>query len=256
MELNTSAINTWCPGCSNFGILTAFKSAVSDLTAAREVAPENIAIFSGIGCHGKITEYLNLNSFTSLHGRAIPTAVGAKLANPKLKIIAFVGDGDVYAEGLDHLIHAAKKNSDITVVVHNNQVFALTTGQFTPTSPRGLKSKSSPEGSIEEPLNSLSLMLAAGASLVARSYAYEVKKTADIIKTAIKHKGFSLVEIIQPCVTFYDTRAAMKDKFYWLDDNYQTNNFTSALNKANEDSGKLPLGIFYQAEKPVFEDAV
>ncbi|MFA5318594.1 MAG: thiamine pyrophosphate-dependent enzyme [Patescibacteria group bacterium] len=256
MDLNTKTKITWCPGCPNFGILAAFKSSVSDLVKAREINLENLAIFSGIGCHGKITEYLNLNTFTSLHGRAIPLALGAKIANPKLKAIAFVGDGDVYAEGLDHLIHAAKKNSDMTIIVHNNQVFALTTGQFTPTSPKGLKSKSSPKGSIEEPLNPLTLILSAGASFVARSYALEIEKTKKIITAAIQHRGFSFVEIIQPCITFYDTREILKNKIKWLDEKYKTNDFYGAFNKISKSKEKMPLGIFYQVKKPIFEDEV
>jgi len=256
MNLNTNAKITWCPGCPNFGILASFKSSVSDLVKVKEIKPEDLAIFSGIGCHGKITEYLNLNTFTSLHGRAIPLALGAKIANPKLKAVVFAGDGDVYAEGLDHLIHAAKKNSDITVIIHNNQVFALTTGQFTPTSPKGLKSKSSPQGNIEEPINPLALTLVSGASFVARSYAMEIEKTKRIITAAILHKGFSFVEIIQPCITFYDTREILKDKMEWLDEKYKTNDFYNAFNKISKTKDKMPLGIFYQAKKPVFEDEV
>ena len=191
-----------------------------------------------------------------MHGRALPLALGTKIANPKLKAIAFVGDGDVYAEGLDHLIHAAKKNADVTVIVHNNQVFALTTGQFTPTSPKGLKSKSSPQGSIEEPLDPLALTLSAGASFVARSYALEIEKTKKIITAAIQHKGFSFVEIIQPCITFYDTREILKNKIEWLDKEYKTNNFYDAFNKISKSKNKMLLGIFYQVKKPIFEDEV
>lgn len=138
LKLNTYSQNTWCPGCANFGILTAFKEVIASLTK-KKIAKENIVILSGIGCHAKIVDYLNLNSFYSLHGRPIATAQGIKLGNPNLKVIVFAGDGDTYDEGISHLIHAAKRNIDITVLIHNNRIFALTTGQFTPTSPKGFK---------------------------------------------------------------------------------------------------------------------
>lgn len=223
------------------------------MAATGELSPEKVVVGAGIGCHGKITDYLNLNSFAGLHGRIVPLATGIKLAKPDLKVIAFSGDGDSYAEGLDHVIHAAKRNSDITLIIHNNQTFALTTGQVTPTSPKGFKGKTTPLGSVEDPLNSLDLLLAAGAGFVARGYALEINKTKELIKEAIRHKGFSLLEIIQPCITFNDTREFYKNNIYCLDDNYQTNNFEAAGKKLRE-TGKTPLGIFYRQVKPVFEE--
>ena len=254
-NLNTTALNTWCPGCPNFGILASFKSAVGELVKSGELNPENLAITAGIGCHGKIAEYLNVNSCEALHGRGIPVAVGMKVANPNLKVVAFAGDGDAYAEGLDHLLHAAKKNTDITVIVHNNQIFALTTAQYTPTSPKGYKGRSTPYGSIEEPFNQLALVISAGGTFVARSYALEIKKTQELILAAMRHKGFSFIEIIQPCITFYDTRETVKNKVYWLPADYQPGDESAALEKTREKE-KTPLGILYNVNRPVFEDEI
>jgi len=216
-----------------------------------ELKKENLVIAAGIGCHGKMPDFLNFNSFIGLHGRSIPMLVGAKIANPNLKVVGFVGDGDAYAEGLDHLLHAAKKNIDMTVIVHNNQIFALTTGQHTPTSPKGYKTRSAPHGNPEEPFNPLSLLFSAGATFIARSYALDVKKTQEIIAAAMRHKGFSFVEIAQPCITFYDTRAVLKDKMYWVENN-TADDYESA-NSYILDTTKLPLGVFYQVNKSIFE---
>jgi len=253
MNLLTQAKITWCPGCSNFGILAAFKGAIEDLVKNKEIKMEEVVIGSGIGCHGKISDYLDLNSFYGLHGRIVPLLSGVKIANPNLKVIAFSGDGDAYAEGIEHLIHAAKRNIDLTLIVHNNQTFALTTGQFTPTSPKGFKGKSTPEGSEEEPFNPLFLMLSSGATFVARSYALEVRKTQEIIKEAIKHQGFSFIDILQPCLSLNDTRDYYQKRIYWLDEFRQKDNFDFALEKIREWNNKIPLGIFYQIKKQIYD---
>ena len=155
-ELNLNTKNTWCPGCGNFPILTAFKNAISSLIK-EGTKEEEIVLVSGIGCSSKIIDYINLNSFSSLHGRPLVSAEGIKMSNPKLKVIVFAGDGGTYNEGISHLIHAAKRNIDVTLLVHNNRTFALTTSQFTATSPKGFKGKSTPEGSVESPFNPLEL---------------------------------------------------------------------------------------------------
>src|SRR3989304_6805502 len=147
INLNTTALNTWCPGCGNFAILNAIKAVLKSLVEDG-VLKEDIVIVSGIGCHGKIVDYINVNSFNSLHGRGVATSEGIKLGNPKLKVICFSGDGDAYGEGLEHIAFAAKRNVDITVIVHNNRVYGLTTGQFSPTSPTGYKGRSTPYGTI------------------------------------------------------------------------------------------------------------
>lgn len=254
-NLGTKAKITWCSGCPNSQILVSFRKAVTELVEKGDLKIENLVAFAGIGCHGKISDYLNVNSFTSLHGRLVPAMIGAKCANPELTIVGFSGDGDSLDEGLEHLIHAAKRNSDISIFIHDNRVFALTTGQADALSPKGYKSKSTPFGSIEEPFNPLLLMLASGATFVARTYAGDFEGTKRIMQEAIKHKGFSFVDIIQPCITFFDTRDYFKEKIYNLDQNFPTDDLQKAMQKAQENiDEKVPLGIFYKIEKPTFEE--
>ena len=202
-KLGTYAPNTWCPGCGSFAILQAFKNVLLELRK-EGTSLSDVAIISGVGCHAKIVDYVGVNSFYSLHGRPIPAAEGIKLANPKLKVIVFAGDGDSYGEGLEHFIFAAKRNIDITVIIHNNQVYSLTTGQFSPTSPLGFPGKSTPHGSIEKPFNPLELAYASGATFIARGYTNNLKLLEKIIKKGIKHKGFSHIDVLQICATFFD----------------------------------------------------
>lgn len=255
INLATKSKITWCPGCPNAQILVSFRGAVAQMIEEGVFNIENLTAFAGIGCHGKIADYLNMNTFTALHGRLIPVMTGAKCANPKLTVVGFAGDGDAYDEGLEHLIHAAKRNSDVNLFIHDNQIFALTTGQADAMSPKGFKSKSTPFGSIEEPFNPLLLMLSAGATFVARSYAGEIEKTKNIMRAAILHKGFSFVDIIQPCITFFDTRDYFKDKIYWIGDDFPKDNLKAAMEKVSEKiDEKVPLGIFYQTNKSTFEE--
>ena len=254
INLSTKAKITWCPGCPDGAILVAFREAVTEFINSGDLKLENIVAMSGIGCHGKITDYLNINTFTSLHGRVIPTMTGVKTANSALTVVGFSGDGDSYSEGLDHLVHAARRNSDINLFIHDNQVFALTTGQATATSPKGFKGKSRPVGSIEEPFNPLLLMLSVGATFVARSYAPDITKTKEIMKAAMSHKGFSFVDIIQPCITFNDTRDYYGKRLYWLDEKLPTDDISMATEKAREYGDKIPFGIFYRVERPTFEE--
>lgn len=254
LNLSTNAKITWCPGCPNSQILVAFRQAVTELVAGGKLKPENLVALSGIGCHGKITDYLNVNSFTSLHGRVIPTMTGVKSANPSLTVVGFSGDADTYDEGIEHFIHAARRNSDINLFIHDNQIFALTTGQATPTTPKGFKGKSTPFGSIEEPFNPLLIMLSSGATFVAQTFAGDIAGTKRIMLSAMVHKGFSFVSIIQPCITFFDTRDYYKERVYWLDDSFPKNDLSAAIAKVMEGGGKTPLGIFYQVEKPTFEE--
>ena len=249
MVFETPIKNTWCPGCGNFGILNAVKEAFSELVK-EGVKKENIVVASGIGCHGKISDYLDLNSFYALHGRGIPAMTGIKLANSKLIPVGFFGDGDAYAEGIEHLIHAAKRNSDITILIHNNGVFALTTGQVTPVSKKGQTDHSTPFGNPEEPINPLALMLESGATFVARAYAGNPEHLKKIIKEAIKHKGFAIVDILQPCVTYNNTFAEYSAKTYEMKEIPK-----DALAKVKE-TGKIPVGIFRKLAKPVYEDVV
>jgi 2-oxoglutarate/2-oxoacid ferredoxin oxidoreductase subunit beta len=256
MDLNTKAHITWCPGCPNGQIIVAFRQAITEMVNENKLKLENVVAAAGIGCHGKIADYLNMNTFSSLHGRLVPTMTGIKIANPSLEVIGFSGDGDSYAEGFTHLIHAAQRNTNINIFIHDNQVFALTTGQATPMSPRGFKGPSTPFGTIDDPLNPIEVLLGAGATFVARTYAGDILKTKEIMKAAIDHKGFSFVDIIQPCITFFDTRDYFKERIYWLDDKFPTNDLNIAIDIARTTGEKIPLGIFYKANKPTFEEQV
>lgn len=256
IKLDTKVTNTWCPGCTNFAITATFRSTINDLIATKKYKKDDFVMTAGIGCHGKIADYVDINSYTSLHGRELASAEGIKIANPNLTVIAFAGDGDAYAEGIEHLIHAAKRNTNVSLFVHNNEVFGLTTGQATPTSPKGTKSKSTPFGSPEEPLNPLFVLLSAGATFVARSYALDIVGLKEIMKKAILHKGFAIVDIIQPCISFKDTRDFYKDKIYKLDSNWPTDDIIKAMKKVQENSEKVATGIFYDIKKSAFEDNI
>jgi len=256
-ELNTYSTNTWCGGCGNFTILTAIKNVLGKMA---EEELKKVVVVSGIGCNSKISDYLNVNTFYSLHGRAIPAAEGIKLANPDLKVIVFVGDGDVYGEGLEHLIFAAKRNTDITVVVHDNRVYGLTTGQYTPTSPLGYKGRSTPLGTVENPINPLELMYAVGATFIARAYSAKIQHMQNLMEQAVVHKGFSFIEVLQPCFTFYNTFADYNARIYELQD-HNPKDASKAEYKImewdyNSTTAKIPLGLFYQTLKPTFEKLV
>ncbi len=262
MELKTYAENTWCPGCGNFGILKAFEEAVKELSS--EIPVENFVVASGIGCHGKIADYLNLNSFYSIHGRALSNLEGAKLINGNLVCVGFVGDGDIYAEGISHLIFAAKRNVDITAVVHDNRSYSLTTGQFTPTSPSRFKGKSTPEGPPEDPMNPIALMLSAGATFVARGFSGDIQHLKWLFIEAVKHRGFSFIDVLQPCVSFFNTFPFYRKHCYKLEDEgHDFTDFEKAMEKAREwdynrddEEVRIPIGIFYKVQKPTYEERV
>jgi 2-oxoglutarate ferredoxin oxidoreductase subunit beta len=247
-DLATYAENTWCPGCGNFGILSAFKRAVK-LLETRGIKRESIVISAGIGCHGKIFDYLKLSGLYSIHGRSMATIEGMKFANPELKAVTFVGDGDALGEGISHLIFAAKRNADITVIIHDNGVYGLTTGQFTPTSAKGFKGPSTPQGSVEEPLNPLSLMLESKATFVARGYSVKLDHLANLMAQAVEHEGFSVVNVLQPCVSFNNTYQTYNSLVEILD--HTPSIYEEAMVIAKRED-KLPLGIIYQVEKPVY----
>jgi 2-oxoglutarate ferredoxin oxidoreductase subunit beta len=256
INLGTYAENTWCPGCGNFAILNAMKTALGELNA--EGLPlENIVLISGIGCHAKIVDYLNLNSFYSIHGRAVPAAEGIKLANPNVKVIGFAGDGDAYGEGIEHLIFAAKRNIDITMVIHNNRVYGLTTGQYTPTSPLSFRGRSTPQGTAELPINPLEMMLASGATYLARGTSHGIELLKNIFKEAILHKGFSLVDVLQVCVTYYNMYEYYDKRVYELQ-GHDATDYNQALAKVREwdynKDASIALGAFYKKEIPTFEE--
>ena len=242
----------WCPGCSNYGVLAAVRAALAELGLQRE----NVVAVAGIGCHGRMTEYLDVNAFHAIHGRAVPVAEGVKLANPKLTVLVHTGDGDAYAIGLSHLLHAARRNVGVKVIVHNNMIYALTTGQAGPTTPRGVRTRSTPHGNLEEPFNPLLLLLTSGATFVARGFSDDVQHLKELIKRAISHKGFAVIDVIQPCVTFYDVRQLVKERAYKLEDeSHDSRDFKAALEKSLE-TERVPLGVIYEVVKPTFEELV
>ncbi len=246
---------TWCPGCGDWGIGIAIKQALVQLN----LSPSDVVVVFGIGCSGNMNDFLNCYGFHALHGRAIPNAIGIKIANHNLPVIAVVGDGDCYGEGGNHLIHAARGNHDITVIVHDNRVYGLTTGQVAPTAQKGYKSKSTPQGIIERPINPLSLALTQGATFVAQAFAGDAPLMVEIIKKGISHKGFSLINILQPCVTFnkVNTYQYYQEKCYQLEDDYNPNDYQQALERVQEvDKEKFPLGVIYQKNEPTFTDSL
>jgi 2-oxoglutarate ferredoxin oxidoreductase subunit beta len=255
-DLTTYAKNTWCPGCGNFSIFSAIRNVLAKLD--QEGTPiENVVLVSGIGCHAKIVDYMNVNSFYSIHGRTLPVATAIKLANPDLRVICFSGDGDSLAEGLDHLIFAAKRNIDITLILHDNRVYGLTTGQYTPTSPKGFKGKSTPLGSTESPINPPELMLVSGATYIARGYTHGIDLLQKIFREAIIHRGFSFVDVLQVCVSYFNLYETYNKRTYEVKGN-DTSSFDEALKLArswNYDDGDapIPLGKFYEADAPRFD---
>src|SRR3990167_6588458 len=240
---------TWCPGCGNFGIWAAIKGAFKALN----YTPESAAVVFGIGCSGNMNDFLWVDSFHALHGRALPTAIGVKIANHNLPVIAIVGDGDCYGEGGNHFIHACRGNHDITVIVHDNGVYGLTTGQVAPTSQKGFKSKSTPSGIIEVPVNPLTLALSQGATFVAQSFAGDFLHVQEMITKGIKHKGFSLINVLQPCVTFnpINTYHYYIERVYKVDASHDTKDFEKSLIKTSEMSfEKFPIGVIYDVDRP------
>ncbi len=255
-NLNTGTIPTWCPGCYNFQILAGLKKYLEKQKDPRD----NYALVTGIGCHAKMFDYVNLKGINTLHGRVPPTMLGIKLAQPNLNVIGFSGDGDAYAEGISHTIHAARYNANMKYLVHNNQVFALTVGQPTPTTEQGFKDKTMPLGVKTEPINSIKIMLSAGATFVARVFA-DVKQIEDILDKAMKHKGFAFIEVIQPCIIFHQDKDYKKHTYFLEDKKHDKTNFEKAMKRAEEfdynsidKNTKIPLGIFYQIKKPPLEE--
>jgi len=246
---------TWCPGCGDWGIGIAIKSALVQLG----LSPSSLFVAFGIGCSGNMNDFLNAYAMHGLHGRSIPNAIGMKLANHKMTVLAVVGDGDCYGEGGNHFLHACRGNHDITVIVHDNRVYGLTTGQSAPTAQKGYKSKSTPLGIIEESVDPLSLALTQGATFVAQAHAGDTIHLGQMIKQAIEHKGFSLVNILQPCVTFnkINTYQYYMKHVYKLDDTHDKTNMLTAVNKARGVyEEKYALGVLYQVEKTAFHEQI
>lgn len=244
----------WCPGCGNFPILNIVKMALAEL----DIMPQDVVICSGIGQAAKTPHYLRVNYFNGLHGRALPPATAIKIANPKLTVIAESGDGDTYGEGGNHFLHAIRRNPDITSIVHNNMVYGLTKGQASPTSEKGMKTPVQVGGVVLEPFNPLATAITLGATFVARVFSGDIMQSKEIIKQAIQHKGYALVDVFQPCVVFnkQNTYQWFKQNTYYLDETHNKSDKLKALELAFN-MEHMPLGILYQETgRPSYETLV
>jgi 2-oxoglutarate ferredoxin oxidoreductase subunit beta len=253
---NSPVRPTWCPGCGDYGILNAVKAALAQL----ELLPHEVAIFTGIGCGSKLPDYMTVTAFTTIHGRPIPVATGAKLANPEMHILVVAGDGDTYGIGANHFVQALRRNPDITLIVENNMVYGLTKGQYAPTSQKGMVTSTTPEGAIEVALNPLAMAITGGATFVARGFSGDPKHLAWLIAEAIKHKGFSLVDVLQPCVVYnkVQTYDFYRERVYKLEEEgWDPTDRRAAWEKAHEWGDRIPIGIFYHVEgEPTYEEQV
>lgn len=240
----------WCPGCGDFGVLASLQKALLNL----EIAPENIVTVSGIGCSGRLSHFLNTYSLHGTHGRAVPTALGVKVARPDLTVFAVGGDGDGLGIGGGHISHTARKNVDLTYILIDNRIYGLTKGQTSPTSPYGVKTKTSPYGVFEDALAAIPIFLAYDVSFVARANGLDTKSLIQILMEAISHKGMSIVYIFSPCKTFplLDSKG-LKSILQPLPEDHNREDKLKALELAYEDN-PMRTGIFYQVQKPTLED--
>jgi 2-oxoglutarate ferredoxin oxidoreductase subunit beta len=244
----------WCPGCGDFGVLKSLKEAILEL----RIPSHEVLVVSGIGCSSNLPGFINAYGVHSLHGRAIPVATGALLANHKLHVVAVGGDGDGYGIGIGHFLHAMRRNLNLTYIVMDNEIYGLTTGQTSPTTTEGHKTKSTPRGNVERPIQPLALALAAGATFVARGFSAQQKQLTDLMVQAIRHKGFSLIDVFSPCVTFnkLNTYAWFKERVYDLDADkgHDPADFHAAMERALEFGDKIPVGRLYEVDRPTYED--
>ncbi len=250
MESFCTYETAWCPGCGNFVILECLKTALEQL--GKE--PSDVLLAAGIGQAAKTPQYLSANEFCGLHGRSLPAAIAAKIANESLTVIVNTGDGDSYGEGGNHFVHNIRRNVDITHFVHDNQIYGLTKGQASPTSLFGMVTGVQTDGNISEPLNPVLLAIACGAGFVARGFTGHKAQLIELMKQAISYKGYALVDILQPCVSFnkINTFGWYNERVYELDDTYDVKNKVSAMQKAMEFNEKIPLGVLYREEKSTY----
>ena len=255
-DFNSPVPPTWCTGCGNHGILNAVKMALAE----QDIAPHQVVIFTGIGCGSKLPHYMKMSGFHTIHGRALPVATGARLANHGLKIMTVHGDGDGYGMGLGHMLHAVRRNIGIVDVVQNNRVYGLTKGQYSPTSDPGMRTPTSPEGAIDRPVPPLALAIAAGATFVARGFPGKLRHLVWLIGEALQHPGYALVDVLQPCVTF--NRPSSYDfynpRVYKLEEtDHDMTDKAAAWERAYEWGERIPIGIFYRVEGvPTYEEQV
>jgi len=240
---------SWCPGCGNFPILKSLKQALAE----QGIAPRDVIVSSGIGQAAKLPHYLRCNMFNGLHGRALPVAQGIKMANPEAAVLCVSGDGCTYGEGGNHFLAAIRRNLDLTLLVHDNQIYGLTKGQASPTSARGHVTKAQPEGNRSDAFNPVSVAVAMKAGFVARAFSGEPEHLAEVIKEAMNHKGFSLVDILQPCVSFnkVNTYGWYSQRVYFPE-GHDPSDWGAAMALSEEFGDRIPLGIIYRADKPVF----
>jgi 2-oxoglutarate ferredoxin oxidoreductase subunit beta len=255
-EFRNNVKPNWCPGCGDFSVQAAIQRAAANVG----LEPEGLAVISGIGCSGRISGYINAYGFHGIHGRALPIAQGVKLANRELTVIASGGDGDGFAIGMGHTVHAIRRNLDITYIVMDNQIYGLTKGQTSPRSAEGFKTKSTPEGSIESALSPLEIAMSAGATFVAQSFSSDLKQLTTLIEEGLKHKGFSLINVFSPCVTFnkVNTYDWFKENIVNLDQfpDYDPTNRIAAMNKIMETNGMLTGLIYQNKERKSYEDMI
>src|SRR5215510_11021909 len=245
----------WCPGCGDFGVLRALELAAGKLG----IQPKELMVVSGIGCSSNLPGFIHTYGVHSLHGRAVAVAEGIKLANHSLNVVMTGGDGDGYGIGIGHFIHAMRRNIDITYIVMNNQIYGLTTGQASPTTMKDMRTKSTPRGNVEMPINPIALALVSGATYVARGFSGVPEHMASLIAGGIAHHGFSLIDVFSPCVTYnkLNTYPWFKERVYKLETElgYDTSNVSHALLRSYEWGDRIPIGLFYKDEQPVYEDS-
>jgi len=244
---------TWCPGCGDFGVVAAIEMALKRLA----IPNHNVVLVSGIGCSSNLPHFLSSYGFHAIHGRAIPVAEGIRWANHGLTVIGTGGDGDGFGIGAGHFVHAMRRNVDLTYVTMDNQIYGLTTGQASPTSRLGQKTKSTPGGVIESPIDPISLALASGATYVARGFSGDVKQLADLVANGIRHKGFAFVDVFSPCVTYnkINTFDFFRQRVYKLESaGHDPSDIVRAWERSLEWGDKIPIGLFYETDRPTYED--
>jgi 2-oxoglutarate ferredoxin oxidoreductase subunit beta len=246
-ELKGKVDPDWCPGCGDFGVLAALKQAIAELG----LRPHEVMTISGIGCSSNLPGYINTYGMHTLHGRSLAVATGAALANHEMKVVVTGGDGDGFGIGGNHFLHTMRRNVDLTYIVMDNQIYGLTTGQTSPTSVKGMKTKSTPLGSVENPINPIPLAIAAGATYVARGYTGQVKHLVELIKGGITHKGFALIDAFSPCVTFNhdNSHDFFKQRTYKLEERgHDPTDFHAAMDRGYEWGEAIPIGLFWKRE--------
>ncbi len=246
----------WCPGCGDFGVLSSLNKATLD----KEVKSHEMLIVSGIGCSSNLPGYVNAYGVHSLHGRALPVATGAKLANHNLKVVITGGDGDGFGIGVGHFIHAMRRNLDLTYLVMDNEIYGLTTGQASPTTMKDVKTKTTPRGNVEQPINPLMLALVSGATFVARAFSGQPAHLSALIEQGIAHKGFAFIDVFSPCVTYnkLNTYTWFKERIYKLEDeapDRDPTDLSDAMSTAMEFGDRIPIGLIYKVDKPTYEDS-